>query len=523
MASKPVNKATYGASSSTPENILTIEGATEDESSTDVTLTANSGDLPIETLKDQLEKVIHHLGKNIELLEKGDLNDKDKRLTMNAIEIGKQSEKELREKIQEKGNSIPMKSVEAELGISEHNLSSTSRNMRNILELEEMELKTTEDLIIEYKKIISNKEESMKDQSLSTETLSDIRESLKMLYASLEEKQALKEQHEKQIVSIKDTILNKEIENIGIQLAQLSDSCKDKNISDRKRNEIMQELKELEDKKEVLTQKFSYFDPIIAAQFRTSTPIEPMEIGEETRRKRIASTSELNRSFIDTDLSQAVKKLRDGTITSYLTSKFKNSQEKDDEDFTLVTNRRRKSHQTKNASNSQQSSRSSSTSNTKIPKKIKTNQQQKDNQTTSPDSKTSNPEPDQQQIPLPPKNLDIATNDIRSIMISVLNESPVLKDLNNTCTQLKTEIQAIKKSADTLHNKVDTLMKGSADDKTIKSISDKLEKLEPKKLEDTLNKVQTVAASFSEVTKSIKGKRKLSHKLGKIKLPKQLR
>lgn len=160
----------------------------------------------------------------------------------------------------------------------------------------ELNDETTEDLIEEYKKIILTREETLKNQSLPPEIISETQEDLNTLYNLLEGKEKLKEQHQRQITSIKDAILNKELESIGLKLAQLSDSTKDKNISEKKRDEIMQELKKLENTKELLTQKLSYFNPTIAAQFRTSTPVEPMETEEELRRKRNASTSEFNRS-----------------------------------------------------------------------------------------------------------------------------------------------------------------------------------------------------------------------------------
>ncbi|CAH0746849.1 unnamed protein product [Bemisia tabaci] len=178
-------------------------------------------------------------------------------------------------------------------------------------------------------------------------------------------------------------MLRKEIDLIGRQLAITSDATKDKNITEDKFSELKKEIEKLENKKEELTQKLSYFDPAIAAQFRTSTPINqesPMEIEDNLRRKRTATSPELNRSFSESDLSQTAKKLKDGSITSFLTSAPKYQQKTGEEGFNQAQNSRRNLNQI----NSQPQSRKSSITSTKTPKKLKTKPRQEDTQIIPP-------------------------------------------------------------------------------------------------------------------------------------------
>ncbi|CAH0384782.1 unnamed protein product [Bemisia tabaci] len=190
----------------------------------------------------------------------------------------------------------------------------------------------------------------------------------------------LEVEQDTRIIRSRDLELEQEINKISLQLASLSDSTKDKNMVEEKRNEIKRQIDELECKKEMLTQKLSYYDPKIAAQFRTSTPTglaQPMDVEEDLHRKRNASSSELNRSFSDSDLTQTSKKWKDGNIISWMN---KNPKKTDNDGFTLVRHRRKNLNTNSSNPNSQPQSRESGISNTKIPKKLKTAPQQERNQ-----------------------------------------------------------------------------------------------------------------------------------------------
>ncbi|CAH0384637.1 unnamed protein product [Bemisia tabaci] len=418
MTSKPVREGINAPTISprNTENLLNIEGVTEGESSTD---------LPIETLKEQLEKVTHHLNENIENLKKDELSSSDARLTQTAIEIGKQSQKDLLEKIQQKENStldnnsekkMSDKEKEKEMMLNPSNLEpeqNSSTKTMDILTIQGNELQITEQTIIEYKKLITTKGELLKNQ-LPTETSLEIQEEIKKLYGDLEQKEKLKEQQEKIITQTRDTILKEEIQEIGIKLALLSDSTKNKNMSEGNRQEIFEEIQRLETTKELLTQKLSTFNPIIANQFRTSTPIiqdSPMDTEEDRNRKRNASNTEMNRSFSDTDLSQTAKKLKDGSITSFLTFEPQTTKKnKNEEGFTQVINKRKKSYLTKNTINNKQSKIVSSNSNTKSSRNPELKPQQKETQTVPPkkptnDSKETTAQSNQQTLPSKPSNV----------------------------------------------------------------------------------------------------------------------
>lgn len=70
-----------------------------------------------------------------------------------------------------------------------------------------------------------------------------------------------------------------------------------------------------------------------------------MEIEDNLRRKITAISPELNRSFSESDLSQTAKKLKDGSITSFLTSAPKYQQKTGEEGLNQAPNSRRNSNQ----------------------------------------------------------------------------------------------------------------------------------------------------------------------------------
>lgn len=387
-----------------------IEGITPEVSSTEPTIEETKDqpedeELTQETLENLLRTVDENLEKNIKILKTGNLKSADKRLTQVAIDNGKQSRKELLMKIQKKTNipqSLESKIVTIDI-TNETNINDPktteqdkqmfmqdNRNADNILAWQSLELKTTKDLIIAYREAIHEKDKIIKDQNSPKEMIDEAQSELKKFSETLKEKEELRARLEKQIILTKDDILRKEIGSIGIQLAITSDATKDKNITEDTFSELKKEIEKLENKKEELTQKLSYFDPDIAAQFRTSTPINeetPMETEDNLRRKRTATSPELNRSFSESDLSQTAKKLKDGSITSFLTSASKFQLKTGKEGLNQASNSRRNSNQINSNPNSQPQSRKSSITSMKTPKKLKTNLRQEDTQIT-PSTKT---------------------------------------------------------------------------------------------------------------------------------------
>ncbi|CAH0386101.1 unnamed protein product [Bemisia tabaci] len=93
--------------------------------------------------------------------------------------------------------------------------------------------------------------------------------------------------------------LRKEITELGLEMAKLSDSSKNTDLKDNERKEILEAVNQLEKKKDDLTKLLPDYDPVIASKFRTSTP-ENMETETINPRKR--NSSILNRSFSDPDL-----------------------------------------------------------------------------------------------------------------------------------------------------------------------------------------------------------------------------
>nr|XP_018915484.1 PREDICTED: probable E3 ubiquitin-protein ligase bre1 [Bemisia tabaci] len=106
----------------------------------------------------------------------------------------------------------------------------------------------------------------------------------------------------------KTTEIRKEITDIALDMAKLSDKSKSTLLKESERKELLENVSQLEKKKEELTKLLPEFDPQIASQFRTSTP-EKMDI-EETRNSRKRTSSSLNRSFSESDLGTTSRNLK---------------------------------------------------------------------------------------------------------------------------------------------------------------------------------------------------------------------